>query len=209
MTRRVYADFTGAARAAEEEKRIAARARAELEEQGLLKADNDNELPKLLVIGDARHGKDTVAEILRDEYGFSFISSSYFAGEKVVRPALAACGITYASMEECYEDRVNWRAFWYEAIKAYNGGGKSRLAEEILEEHDMYVGMRSGAEFEASRHLFDYVLWVDASGRGVPPEPRDSFDIDFDRDTMFWIDNGGTLEDLRKRVQACLAFIAS
>lgn len=170
-----------------------------------LVADNDNGKPKLLIIGHGRHGKDTVAEMLRDEHGFSFVSSSYFAGEKVVRPALAVCGITYDSMEECYADRVNWRAFWYEAIKAYNKGGKSRLAEEILVDHDMYVGMRSGAEYEASRALFDWVVWVDASGRGLPPEPRDSFDIDYDPETMLRIDNNGTLEDLEEQVSWLVA----
>lgn len=161
--------------------------------------------PKLLIIGHGRHGKDTVAELLRDTHGFSFVSSSYFAGQKVVRPALAVCGIHYNNMEDCYEDRVNWRAFWYEAIKAYNKGGKSRLAEEILEHHDMYVGMRSGSEFEASRELFDHVLWVDARERGVPLEPRDSFDIDFDPDRMIRIDNNGPPEALADIVSKLVA----
>ena len=35
-------------------------------------------LPKLLVIGHGRHGKDTVCEILRDHYGYTFESSSKF-----------------------------------------------------------------------------------------------------------------------------------
>ena len=231
------------AKPSEEELRIAARARAEEEEQGSflfdeapdhgpvpetvifvsnpsnvtghfsyeqqwmeggdnisfrppLRADNDNRRPKLLIIGHGRHGKDTVGELLRDEHGFSFVSSSFFAAERVVRPALAACGVVYDTLEECYADRVNFRAFWYEAIKAYNGGGKSRLAEEILKEYDMYVGMRSGAEYLASRELFDHVLWVDACARGVPLEPRDSFDIDYDPETMIFVDNNGPPEEL-------------
>lgn len=164
-------------------------------------ADNDNRRPKLLILGHGRHGKDTVAELLRDEHDFTFASSSFFAAERVVRPALAVCGVVYPTLAECYADRVNHRAFWYEAIKAFNGGGKSRLAEEILVDHDIYVGMRSHAEFLASRELFDHVLWVDAVGRGLPPEPRASFDIDYDPETMIWIDNSGTLEDLRGNVR--------
>jgi hypothetical protein len=31
--------------------------------------------PKLLVIGHGRHGKDTVCEMLRDHYGYTFESS--------------------------------------------------------------------------------------------------------------------------------------
>lgn len=151
---------------------------------------------KLLIIGHARHGKDTVAEILRDHHGLKFVSSSYFAAERVVRPALAACGIEYPTLDDCYADRMNYRAFWYEAIKAYNRGGTSRLAEDILTENDMYVGMRSATEYHASKHLFDKILWVDASGRGLPPEPVSSMDIEFNPDEMVLVPNHGTLEDL-------------
>lgn len=158
--------------------------------------------PKLLILGHGRHGKDTVAEILRDHHGFSFASSSFFAAEMVVRPALAACGVTYDTLEECYADRVNYRSFWYEAISAYNRGGTSRLAEAILVDHDAYVGMRSNREFEASRKLFDIVVWVDATLRGLPLEPTSSLDIVYDPKTMALIDNNGTLEDLREEVAA-------
>ena len=36
---------------------------------------------KLLVIGHGRHGKDTVCEILRDHYGYTFESSSQFCSK--------------------------------------------------------------------------------------------------------------------------------
>lgn len=39
---------------------------------------------KLLVIGYGRHGKDTVCEILRDQHGYSFTSSSSFVDRKSV-----------------------------------------------------------------------------------------------------------------------------
>lgn len=154
---------------------------------------------KLLILGHARHGKDTVAELLRDNYGLSFVSSSYFAGEKAVRPALAACGVTYDSMDECYEDRVNWRAFWYEAISAYNKAAPKTLAEQILVDHDMYVGMRSARELEASRDLFDHVIWVDADAR-APLEDRSSFDIDFNASTMIRVDNNSDLVQLNNEL---------
>jgi hypothetical protein len=158
--------------------------------------------PKLLIIGHGRHGKDTVAEMLRDRHGFTFASSSYFAADRVVRPAMAACGKTYADVDECYADRANHRAFWYEAISLYNSGGRSRLAEAILVDHDIYVGMRSNAEYLASRGMFDLVVWVDATKRGLPPEPAKSMDIVYDPKTMNLIDNGGSLEDLENAVDA-------
>lgn len=158
--------------------------------------------PKLLILGWARHGKDTVAEMLRDHYGYKFQSSSHAAAELVCRPAMAALGITYDSLEQCYEDRVNHRATWYEAIKAYNHPDPARLAKEILKLGDMYVGMRSAHEYAVARDLFDLVVWVDASGRGVPPEPRSSMDIDYDPEWMRLLRNDGDLEDLKLEVAA-------
>lgn len=160
--------------------------------------------PKILLLGWARHGKDTVAEILRDHYGFQFQSSSMFCAEIVCRPALAEMGIHYDSLEECYADRVNHRAAWYEAIKAYNAKDPARLAKGILEIGDLYVGMRSAYEFAVARELFDEIWWVDASGRGLQPEDRSSMDIDFEDEFRF-INNNGTLEDLHNRVAEAIA----
>lgn len=168
--------------------------------------------PKVLILGSARHGKDTVAEMLRDQHGFRFSSSSMFCAERIMMPAFemlrAEVGDestpVYDSPEECYEDRVNWRKFWYDHIQAYNATDPSRLAREMLAAgNDMYVGMRSAMEFAEARKLFDVILWVDASGRGLPPEGRDSFDIDFDIHTMVEVDNSGTLEDTANRLD-CL-----
>lgn len=157
--------------------------------------------PKVLILGHARHGKDTVAEMLRDQHGYTFSSSSHFCAERVMLPYFnAQPGVGYADVNDCYADRVNHRATWFDQIKAYNTPDRSRLAREMLEENDLYVGMRSSDEFEAARSLFDYVVWVDASGRGVAPEPRDSFDIDF-HPSMWLVRNDGTLEDLEAAVK--------
>lgn len=156
--------------------------------------------PKILILGWARHGKDTVAEILRDRHGYKFASSSMFAAESIVRPGLAARGITYDSLEECYEDRVNHRAAWFDLIKEWNATDPAALAKGILAVGDIYVGMRSSYEFAEARKLFDQLWWVDASERGLPPEPRDSNDIDFEPEAMRYIDNNGSLIDLHYRV---------
>lgn len=157
--------------------------------------------PKVLVLGHARHGKDTVAEMLRDRHGYRFASSSMFCCEKVMMPyfnSLQGCA-GYATAEDCYEDRVNHRATWYDQISLYNSEDPSRLAREMLAENDLYVGMRSAKEFKAARHLFDHVVWVCSGARGLPPEPKDSFDIRLDMG-MDLIRNDGTLEDLARAV---------
>lgn len=111
-------------------------------------------------------------------------------------------GVTYETPEECYADRHNWRAAWYDAITAYNAEDPSRLCKAILAEADCYVGMRSNREYVASAPLFGAILWVDAGGRGLPPEPTDSMDIPYDPARMFYIDNNGTLDDLTANVAA-------
>lgn len=164
---------------------------------------------KILVLGHARHGKDTVAEMLRDDHGLKFRSSSMYIAESVVRPALAHQGIAYPDLAACYADRGNHRALWYDIIAAYNAEVPDRLCREILAVADVYVGMRRRAEYEISRPLFDAVLWVDASRRGVPLEGRDSFDITFNPAHMIHIDNGRGLRALRGTVAACVSALRS
>jgi hypothetical protein len=156
--------------------------------------------PRVLILGHARHGKDTVAEMLRDRYGLRFSSSSMFCAERVMMPYFAQHGVPYATVEECYEDRGNHRSTWFDRIEDYNSHDRARLAREMLEAgNDMYVGMRSDREFQEAQWLFDFVVWVDSSGRGVPPEAETSMTIRFSPG-MLCIRNDGTLEDLQAAV---------
>ena len=59
-------------------------------------------MERLVVTGHGRHGKDTVSEMLRDRYGFTFISSSEFAADRVVFPQFID---RYKSVEECFQSR--------------------------------------------------------------------------------------------------------
>lgn len=157
---------------------------------------------KLMILGCARHGKDTVAEILRDNLGVTFQSSSFAAAEKVMVPYFAAKGITYASLDECYADRVNHREEWFHQIRAYNTPDLTRLAREIYATNDVYVGMRNAEELEAVKaaKMFDYSIWVDRS-KHIAPEPVFSNSI---RPEManYILDNNGTLKELKTKTIA-------
>lgn len=155
---------------------------------------------KLLILGHARHGKDTAAEYLRDRHGISVHSSSLFLAANVIRPALAGRGMFYDSLEACYADRVNHRALWRELIEDFNRDDPARLAKAILAQSDCYVGMRMEREFWASRALFDVIFWIDASGRGLPPEDASSMTITFDPAWMVRIDNGGPLDAMQAQL---------
>jgi len=156
--------------------------------------------PKILVLGYARHGKDTVGEILRDNYGFKFTSSSMFVGQECLWDNWGVA--KYPDFEAMYEDRSNHRVLWMEMISAYNTPDKSKTAATMIERgFDLYVGMRRLDELEACKEagIFDHVIWVDASKRH-PPETG-SMDITHDNcGADFWIDNNGAEEDLPEAV---------
>ena len=132
---------------------------------------------KLLIIGHARHGKDTAAEILAEKFGLTFKSSSELAAEIFIYDLLKD-KYGYTSFQECYEDRVNHRAEWYNLIKEYNTPNKTKLAREIVSRSNGYVGMRELEEINKCREekIFDYIIWIDASKR-LPLENKDSFNI--------------------------------
>lgn len=155
---------------------------------------------RILVVGHARHGKDTVCEILRDEYGFSFISSSEFACSKVVFPILSA-KYGYATEKECFDDRVNHRTEWFNLIRDFNKEDATRLGRAIWETCDVYCGLRSAEEFTALKKLgaFDIALWVDAGSRVPEKENTSSMTVESHMADHV-VDNSGSLQDLHVRV---------
>jgi len=156
-------------------------------------------MKKLLIIGHGRHGKDTMAEILHDEFGYSFKSSSEQAAEIFIYDVLKD-KYGYTSFIECYQDRVNHRAEWYELIKEYNKDDRAKLAKQILERADCYVGMREREEILECVHqnIFDLIVWVDASGR-LPLEDPDSFNIDISLADII-INNNSSLDEFKSKV---------
>ena len=155
--------------------------------------------PKLLIIGNMRHGKDTLAEILRDNFGLKFISSSQAAADIFIYDELKD-KYGYKTSEECFEDRVNHRQEWYEMICEYNKDDRAKLAKGILNLADCYVGMRDRAEISEcmKQGLFDIIIWVDASER-LPLEDASSFNIDKSCADII-IENNGTFEEFKEKV---------
>jgi hypothetical protein len=156
-------------------------------------------LPKLLVIGHGRHGKDTVCEILRDNYGFQFQSSSEFCARRFIYSKLKD-KYRYTSYEECYADRHNHRSEWFDMIHEYCRDDYARLGRDIFAVYDIYCGLRNRAEFHAMKNtgVFDYCIWVDRSDH-LPMEPRASMNLEIWM-ADYVIDNNSTLEVLNRNV---------
>lgn len=153
---------------------------------------------KILVIGHARHGKDSVAQHLAQKYNLSYRGSSEVCADWIFEILKDEHG--YKTSHECFEDRVNHRALWHKLIKAYNMDDLGRLGRLILMDNDIYCGIRNPKELEAIIEEWDpIVLWVDASKR-CPLEPADSMGIKFDPERFEYLDNNGTWEELLEQL---------
>lgn len=155
---------------------------------------------KLCVVGHRRHGKDSVCEILDRMFGLSFMSSSYYCCQKFIFDETKDL-YGYKTVDECFNDRHDKRADWFKRIRNYIKDDETRLAREILDTHNVYCGMRNGAELAATRKMFDAIVWVDACKR-LPEEYSDSMTI-VEHDTHCTIDNNGHEQELERIVSMC------
>ena len=162
-------------------------------------------LPKLLVVGHGRHGKDTVCEML-EVYGYKFQSSSKFCSELFIFNDLKD-KYGYKSEEECYTDRHNHRAEWYNMIHNYCSNDLARLGRNLFAKHDIYCGLRNRREFFAMKNeeLFDYAIWVDRSDH-LPAEDNSSMSIE-QWMCDYTLDNNASLDRLEKNVSILMRTI--
>lgn len=155
---------------------------------------------KLLIIGHGRHGKDTVSAIMSSNYGLSFTSSSAFCSKLFIYDMLKD-KYGYNSEQECYNDRHNHRAEWFDLICAYNKDDQARLGREIFKENDIYCGLRNYDEFAALKRekVFNYTIWVDRS-LILPLEAESSMNLTPDL-ADFYLDNNGSLVELYEAIR--------
>jgi dephospho-CoA kinase len=153
----------------------------------------------ILIIGHARHGKDTVAGIMQESFGYNFESSSEAASRIFLFKALRD-KYGYKSPKQCFEDRVNHRVEWHDLICEYNKDDKARLAKDILKTSNVYVGMRSDEELDECKRqkIFDVVLGVYAHDK--PEESPDSFSINIWKQSDIIIPNSQGILELYIRV---------
>jgi len=163
-------------------------------------------LPKLLIVGHGRHGKDTVCDILRSKYNFSFESSSKFCSKLFIFDELKD-KYGYTDEEECYADRHNHRTEWYNMIHNYCRDDLARLGRNIFEAHDIYCGLRNKREFFAMQNeeIFDYAIWVDRTDH-LPTEDPSSMSIE-QWMCDYTIDNNGDIARLEKNVDVLMQTI--
>ena len=162
--------------------------------------------PKFMIIGHARHGKDTVCEYIVNKYKLAYESSSHFAARKFIFNKMKDIH-GYKTVEECLEDRVNYRDTWYHLIATYNKDDPARLGKELYAENDIYCGLRHKREFHAMKNqgVFDYVIWVDRSDH-LPPEDKSSMTLE-PWMADFVIDNNGSLKETQHNTRDLMDYL--
>lgn len=159
---------------------------------------------KIVIAGHGRHGKDTLAEFLRDQYGLSFSSSSWMACNLFIYNAIRH-QFGYTNIDDCYADRGNHRQLWFDMIVDFNTPDLARLGKAIFSQHPVYCGIRNKDELNALKKEHDVlVIWVDASKR-KPLEPSTSMTVSQD-DAHLILSNNGTLEEFHKNIRSMAAF---
>ena len=151
---------------------------------------------KILILGHARHGKDTVAKLLQQEMKLRFIPTSMYIAKHIIYPHFQS---KYKNVDECYEDRVNNRELWFNLINEYSKYDPSRLVKEILKCSDIYVGLRCKKQFNSVKHLFDVIIWV-SRHKHAPKESISSCTV-HKTDANILLNNNKTLRDLKYEVQ--------
>jgi hypothetical protein len=84
-------------------------------------------------------------------------------------------------------------------ICGYNKNDRARLTKDILKGYDCYVGMRDLDEFEASKDLFDVIIWVDATKRLGSDENTNKISMSA---ADMVITNNGTFEEFDMKAKA-------
>lgn len=117
---------------------------------------------KLIILGAAQSGKDTVAEYLSDQYNLNFLATSIHIAKNVIMPAFPE---KYKDYNECYIDRVNNRKIWAELINQYCNEDPCRIINEIFEVSDIYCGLRNVDQLNSyDVKLYDLSIWVERPG---------------------------------------------
>ena len=153
---------------------------------------------KILILGHANHGKDTVAKYLAQEFNLVNSSATDYLATHFVFPVWGYKH--YANVHSMLEDKDNHRLKWASIVNQINRKDKLFLCKQVMFTSDIYSGMRNQKEYiqAVKENIFDYILFVSAGDR-LPTE--NSMNIVYDSRYMHIVDNSLGLPNLRNNLK--------
>ena len=150
----------------------------------------------VLVLGHKQHGKTTVARMLR-HYGLSFVDTSDLLIDLAIKLNIEEHKPEkyITRREQVYHNKERYRDWLVHSLAVYNE--QNNFCEHVLSKCNVYCGMRSAEEYEANKHLFDRIVWVEQPGGPVDHTMK----IEFDAGCMTKLHNNGTKLQLAKQVK--------
>lgn len=151
----------------------------------------------ILVLGHKQHGKTTVARMLQ-RYDLTFIDTSDLLIDLAIKLNLKDYKPEgyVTSRDQVYRDKERYRDWLAYSLAVYNT--QNNFCEHVLSKCNIYCGMRSAEEYEANKHRFDRIVWVEQPGGPVDHTMK----IEFDPACMTKLHNNGTKLQLAKQVKA-------
>ncbi len=145
----------------------------------------------ILICGPGESGKTTVSHIFR-RLGFKYSQSTSQASNQVVFEASITAGLGFATADECWARRREFREFWRDVISDYNGPDRLGLYRRMVADNSIIDGIRLKPELEACRREFGALsVWI----RRPDAPPDNSLDFG-ESDCHLTLNNAGSLQDL-------------
>jgi hypothetical protein len=151
-------------------------------------------MPKVLVCGHGRAGKDTACEIICELTGWKFAGTT---SKYLTKFVAAKLGLSdeeaYARRHESDETRM----VWFHTGNELRKDDPSLLARMAFQNGDVSGGVRGKPEIEAIRQegVADLIIWID---RDVPVDPTMEFGREY---ADIVIENNGTVTELREKLR--------
>ncbi len=133
---------------------------------------------RISICGYGRAGKDTVASLLANQFGYKYGGSTSFGINPLICSALFGVN-DQETQKKCYETRHANRLFWYDFCNLLRRIDPLMLIKLNLVNSDFIIGTRSREEFVNSLDYFKphNVLWI--TRKGTPDDPTLDYSREF------------------------------
>jgi hypothetical protein len=153
--------------------------------------------PRIAISGPGRSGKDCVSEWLRDHTVLRYVAGTSWYAAPLVYERMTDRGFRYATVEDCWNDRHNYRQIWADVIGTYNSGDPARLYRDCIAKQDLLTGVRWRKEKQACEAAGLVKMWLWVERPGIPEDPTMEYTAS---ECDLVILNDGALEDLYRKL---------